>query len=85
MVFWRGLEKVGNKVVVLEKGLESLVCESIDAWHGAVIVKLLNANYDSKNRNAVYKMVGLDYKMNVVPCRGGEGCRCVVQKTIFDY
>lgn len=56
------------KVIMVDKrGNESLVCESIDQFHGSIFVSLMNGNYSSKVREVTYKMVELGYVMNEQP------------------
>ena len=43
---------------------EKLVCESIDKYHGLIVVKLLNGNYSAIARKVKYKLVDMDYMMN---------------------
>lgn len=50
--------------MVSKKGKETLVCESIDNFHGLIFCKLLNQNFSSKIREVKYKLVEIDYEMN---------------------
>lgn len=60
------------KVIVVDGvGNEKLVCESVDTFHGLMIVKLLNGNFASKLHKRNYKLVEMEYIMNEVPFDDG--------------
>jgi len=53
------------KVIMVDRyGVESLVCESIDHFHGNLFVSLLNDSFSAKNRKVRYKVVELDHELN---------------------
>lgn len=52
------------KVVVKDgHGNEKLVCESIDQYHGSLVVCLLNQNFATQHREQEYKLVDMDYEI----------------------
>lgn len=53
------------KVIMVDRyGVETLVCESIDQFHGHLFVSLLNDSFSAKNRKVRYKVVELDHELN---------------------
>lgn len=53
------------KVIMVDRyGVETLVCESIDQFHGSLFVVLINDSFSTKNRKVRYKLVELDHELN---------------------